>query len=119
VVEYGAKNCVNRAVEGIASLTSLIAEIRDDSVTGGLTINHQQHIMQTAYNVRQIMRSQLARGLERAGREGCRMTLGELRNFFYSGYISRVGYRDLLKMMESMKYTESRQISAKEQEAGG
>ena len=119
VVEYGAKNCVNQAVEGIASLTSLIAEIRDDSVTGGITINHQQHIMQTAYSVRQIMRSQLARGLERAGREGCRLTLGELRNFFYSGFISRVGYHDLLKMMESMNHPESKVISPKEMEAEG
>jgi len=98
------------------SITSSTFAIRIAEIVSAL---HQQHIMQTAYNVRQIMRSQLARGLERAGREGCRMTLGELRNFFYSGYISRVGYRDLLKMMESMKYTESRQISAKEQEAGG
>jgi len=119
VVEYGAKNCVNKAVEGIASLTSLIAEIRDDSVTGGITINHQQHIMRTAYGVREIMRSQLARGLERAWREGCRMTLGELRNFFYSGFISRVGYRDLLKMMESKDIPESKEISVKELEAEG
>ena len=118
-MEYGAKTSVNKAVEGIASLTVLVAVIRDDSVTGGLTINHQQHIMQTAYGVREILRSQLARGLERAGREGCDLTMRELRDFFYSGYVSRVAYHDLVAVMESVRPSHSVVVSTKEAEAQG
>ena len=103
VVAYGAKNRVNKVAEGIASLTALIATIRDDSVTGGITVNHQRHIMQTAYNVRDILRSQLARGLERARHEGCELTSKELRDYFYAGYITRGAYHDLQGLVETGK----------------
>ncbi len=119
VVEYGAKNSVNKVVEGIAALTALVAVIRDDSVTGGITINHQSHIMKSAYGVREILRSQLARGLERASLEGCAMSLGDLRNYFYSGYISRTAYCDLVALMESKKLPETRHVSLKEEQAEG
>jgi hypothetical protein len=119
VVEYGAKTSVNKAVEGIAALTALVAVIRDDSVDGGITVNHQQHIMQTAYGVREILRSQLARGLERAGRDGCHFTLREIRNFFYAGYVSRGAYHDLVRMMESDHPAAMVKDSAKEAEAQG
>ena len=119
VVEYGAKNSVNKAVEGIASLTRLIAVIRDDSVTGGLTINHQRYLMGSAYGVREILRSQLAKGLERACREGCGITFGELRDFFYSGYVSRAAYHDLVAVVETFNEPGTRKVSAKEGEARG
>ncbi len=119
VVEYGAKNSVNKIVEGIAALTLLVAVIRDDAVTGGLTINHQSHIMKTAYGVREILRSQLARGLERACREGCAVTPGEIRDYFYSGYISRVAYHDMLAIMESINLPGIQKVSPNEAQVRG
>ncbi len=51
---------VTKLIRGIAELLIIVRSVREDLEAGGITISHYNHLLQSAYSIRDIFRRNLA-----------------------------------------------------------
>ena len=86
---------LNKLVEGMVELLKSIARIREDYDSGGITVTHQQHLMQTVYGLKAIFMRNISQHLCAAIESGMDLDSEELGRFFAAGYIDLPAYEYL------------------------
>jgi len=87
---------IEKLTKGLSELLIIAKNVREDYVTGGITISHYKHILENFYEMKEIFRSNLAQHLNEALAQNKEpFSPDTLRHFYTAGYLTRDDYRYL------------------------
>lgn len=92
---------ITKLIRGISELLTLVRRIREDFETGGITISHYNHLLESAYSIRDIFLKNLAQRINEVI-EGKRNDISSelLRHLYTAGYLRREDYQYLIIILK-------------------
>lgn len=94
VIGMNEKIC-DKIIQGISNLLWLAMRIRDDYETGGMTVSHQQNLIDNIYTIKGIFQTHLAQRLNESTELGLDYKEEKLRRLYTAGYLKREDYLHL------------------------
>lgn len=95
---------ISELVRGIARLLSVAQKIRRDYKSGGITMTHYRHLLDSLYEIKDIFQRNLAQRLNEVLEQKLLPKKEQqelLRCYYTAGYLKLQNYRDLLVVIEA------------------
>ncbi len=88
---------ITKLIRGISELLILLTSIRTDFEIGGITISHYNHLLESAYSIKDIFKRNLAQRInEVIETKSSDISSELLRHLNTAGYLTRENYQNLI-----------------------
>jgi hypothetical protein len=88
---------ITKLIRGISELLILVTSIRTDFEIGGITISHYNHLLESAYSIKDIFKRNLAQRInEVIETKSSDISSELLRHLNTAGYLTRENYQNLI-----------------------
>lgn len=87
-------------VMGMSEILEMISRIRVDYNTGGITVTHQAHLVDTVYQLKQIFMRNIGQRLNAVIENGTEITKDQIVRYYAAGYIDLGSYQHLVSLIE-------------------
>ena len=104
IIYENQNEIISDLVRGIAGLLSVAKKIRRDYKSGGITMTHYRHLLDSLYEIKDIFQRNLAQRLNEVLEQKLLPKKEQqelLRCYYTAGYLKLQNYRDLLIVIEA------------------
>ena len=104
VIYENQNEIISDLVRGIAKLLSVAQKIRRDYKSGGITMTHYRHLLDSLYEIKDIFQRNLAQRLNEVLEQKLLPKKEQqelLRRYYTASYLTLKNYRDLLVVIEA------------------